>query len=266
MRHGRRDSRPTMPDAHSELSGTPRRKRVSSRAKAQGALAFDQSAFLAVAAGGSRTIAKFGHLDDDVWWSVNTTACRRYAILRKVLPSLPDAQTQKNFIGSEGDSASAITATFWSQSRETRTDRRRGRRFTRDVDHSRCVAARLACSSRCECAQLRRCHGSRAGELAIISPDASASLETAHAARKRHRAPVGGRCSQRRRAAETSRRCRRRQRRSRPRGQAIGVGADDRLPHPGKGNRRQGIYGASSCGRHGRGNSCRKPGPHACDR
>jgi SAM-dependent methyltransferase len=47
----------------------------------------------------------FGHLDDDVWFSVNTTAYRRYAMLQQVLPSLPDAQTQKNFIGSEGDTA-----------------------------------------------------------------------------------------------------------------------------------------------------------------
>jgi SAM-dependent methyltransferase len=40
-----------------------------------------------------------------VWFSVNTTSYRKYAILRQVLPSAPDAQTQKVFIGNEGDLA-----------------------------------------------------------------------------------------------------------------------------------------------------------------
>lgn len=47
----------------------------------------------------------FGHLDDDVWFSVNTTAYRRYAVLRQLLPSLPDPETQRAFIGSDGDRA-----------------------------------------------------------------------------------------------------------------------------------------------------------------
>src|SRR6266542_3893503 len=73
-------------------------------AKLQGALAIIK-ARLALARGRLAHDRMFGHLDDDVWFSLNTTAYRRYAILRQVLPSLPDAQTQKNFIGSEGDRA-----------------------------------------------------------------------------------------------------------------------------------------------------------------
>jgi len=47
----------------------------------------------------------FGHLDDDVWWSVNTTAWRRHAVLQRVLPSLPDENAQIRFIGNSGDAA-----------------------------------------------------------------------------------------------------------------------------------------------------------------
>ena len=75
-----------------------------SRAKLQGLLALIK-ARLAVARGRFEHDRVFGHLADDVWFSVNTTAYRRYAILRQVLPSLPDAETQRAFIGSEGDLA-----------------------------------------------------------------------------------------------------------------------------------------------------------------
>jgi SAM-dependent methyltransferase len=74
------------------------------RAKLQGALALTK-ARLAIATGGLAHDRMFGHLSDDVWFSVNTTAYRRYEILRQVLPSLPDARTQKDFIGSAGDRA-----------------------------------------------------------------------------------------------------------------------------------------------------------------
>ncbi|SRR6266545_330581 len=47
----------------------------------------------------------FGHLDDDVWFAVNTTAYRQYRVLRRVLPSLPEAETQIGFIGSADDNA-----------------------------------------------------------------------------------------------------------------------------------------------------------------
>jgi 2-polyprenyl-3-methyl-5-hydroxy-6-metoxy-1,4-benzoquinol methylase len=70
----------------------------------QGALALVK-ARVAVATGRVAQDRVFGHLSDDVWFSINTTAYRRYAVLRAVLPSLPDAQVQRNFIGSDGDSA-----------------------------------------------------------------------------------------------------------------------------------------------------------------
>ncbi len=62
----------------------------------QGALALIK-AQAALARGWPAHHRVFGHLDDDVWFSVNTTAYRRHATLRKILPSLPDAQTQKDF-------------------------------------------------------------------------------------------------------------------------------------------------------------------------
>src|SRR5215813_13599102 len=76
----------------------------SIRAKMQGAFALIK-AHLGVVAGRLAHHRVFGHLDDDVWFSVNTTAYRRYAILRRVLPSLPDAPTQRSFIGTDGDRA-----------------------------------------------------------------------------------------------------------------------------------------------------------------
>ena len=76
----------------------------SIKAKMEGALALIK-ARLGVVSGRLAHHRVFGHLDDDVWFSVNTTAYRKYAILRKVLPSLPDAQTQRDFIGSDGDRA-----------------------------------------------------------------------------------------------------------------------------------------------------------------
>jgi SAM-dependent methyltransferase len=47
----------------------------------------------------------FRHLADDVWFSVNTSAYRRFPVLRRLLPSLPDEQVQIAFIGSAGDTA-----------------------------------------------------------------------------------------------------------------------------------------------------------------
>lgn len=74
------------------------------RAKVQGALALVR-ARLAFATGRVAHERVFGHLADDVWFSINTTAYRRYGILQRVLPSLPDPRTQKAFIGSQGDPA-----------------------------------------------------------------------------------------------------------------------------------------------------------------
>ena len=90
------------PDQLSALTPPARTGRL--RAKMQGALALVK-ARVAVATGRVAQERVFGHLSDDVWFSVNTTAYRRYAVLRAVLPSLPDAQTQRNFIGSDGDRA-----------------------------------------------------------------------------------------------------------------------------------------------------------------
>jgi glycosyltransferase involved in cell wall biosynthesis/2-polyprenyl-3-methyl-5-hydroxy-6-metoxy-1,4-benzoquinol methylase len=73
-------------------------------AKAQGALAI-LNASVSVAMGRIAHHWIFAHLDDDVWFSVNTTAYRRFSILRKVLPSMPDDSIQRDFIGSEGDRA-----------------------------------------------------------------------------------------------------------------------------------------------------------------
>jgi len=53
----------------------------------QGALALIK-AQAALAGGRPAHHQVFGHLDDDVWFSVNTTAYRRHATLRKILPSL----------------------------------------------------------------------------------------------------------------------------------------------------------------------------------
>src|SRR5215469_1782957 len=91
--------------AHILLSSvTPSTRTGSIKAKMEGAFALIK-ARLGVASGRLAHHRVFGHLDDDVWFSVNTTAYRKYAILRKVLPSLPDAQTQRHFIGSDGDRA-----------------------------------------------------------------------------------------------------------------------------------------------------------------
>ncbi len=74
----------------------PRTGRV--RAKMQGALALIK-AQAALARGWPAHHRVFGHLDDDVWFSVNTTAYRRHATLRKILPSLPDAQALSVTVG-----------------------------------------------------------------------------------------------------------------------------------------------------------------------
>ena len=47
----------------------------------------------------------FSGLDDEQWFALNTTGYRRYPELQAVLPSMPDANVQKDFIGSHGDSA-----------------------------------------------------------------------------------------------------------------------------------------------------------------
>jgi hypothetical protein len=47
----------------------------------------------------------FGHLSDDVWYSVNTTAYRRFSVLRQLLPSLPAENVQIDYIGKAGDAA-----------------------------------------------------------------------------------------------------------------------------------------------------------------
>jgi SAM-dependent methyltransferase len=72
--------------------------------KIQGALTLVKAS-VALASGHLAHERVFGHLNDDVWFAVNTTAYRRYRLLRRVLPSLPDAQTQIGFIGSADDNA-----------------------------------------------------------------------------------------------------------------------------------------------------------------
>lgn len=105
----------------------PRTGRV--RAKMQGALALIK-AQAALAGGRPAHHRVFGHLDDDVWFSVNTTAYRRHATLRKILPSLPDAQTQKHFIGNVGDRALVEAFRFYQVIRTLSA--RWGRGITRD--------------------------------------------------------------------------------------------------------------------------------------
>src|SRR5690348_2440479 len=80
------------------------RRRSRIRAKAQKTFALLR-AHLAVIGGRPAHDRIFGHLGDDVWFSINTAAYRRHAILRRLLPSLPDARTQADFIGAEGDRA-----------------------------------------------------------------------------------------------------------------------------------------------------------------
>ena len=60
---------------------------------------------LAVASGVIAPHRIFGHVADDVWFSINTTGYRQYGSFRRVLPSLPDPRTQREFIGSDGDRA-----------------------------------------------------------------------------------------------------------------------------------------------------------------
>jgi 2-polyprenyl-3-methyl-5-hydroxy-6-metoxy-1,4-benzoquinol methylase len=92
-------------DRPAQLSSlTPPAQTGRLRAKMQGALALAK-ARVAVATGRVAQERVFGHLSDDVWFSVNTTAYRRHAVLRAVLPSLPDPQVQRNFIGNDGDVA-----------------------------------------------------------------------------------------------------------------------------------------------------------------
>jgi hypothetical protein len=105
----------------------PRTGRV--RAKMQGALALIK-AQAALAGGRPAHHRVFGHLDDDVWFSVKTTAYRRHATLRKILPSLPDAQTQKHFIGNVGDRALFEAFRFYQMIRTLSA--RWGRGITRD--------------------------------------------------------------------------------------------------------------------------------------
>lgn len=94
-------------DRPAQLSSlTPPARTGRLRAKMQGALALVK-ARVAVATGRVAQDRVFGHVSDDVWFSINTTAYRRYDVLRAVLPSLPDAQMQRNFIGSDGDRALA---------------------------------------------------------------------------------------------------------------------------------------------------------------
>jgi SAM-dependent methyltransferase len=47
----------------------------------------------------------FNGVDDDEWFAVNTTAYRRYPVLRQFLPAMPSEDIQKEFIGSAGDTA-----------------------------------------------------------------------------------------------------------------------------------------------------------------
>lgn len=71
----------------------------------------EQGARALIKLGGSLLLGRvaqhrvFGHLDDDVWFAVNTSASRRFPVLQRVLPGLPDPAIQVEFIGSSGDSA-----------------------------------------------------------------------------------------------------------------------------------------------------------------
>ena len=47
----------------------------------------------------------FGGVDDERWLWYNTASSRRFATFRSILPTLPDEQTQIDFIGSAGDAA-----------------------------------------------------------------------------------------------------------------------------------------------------------------
>jgi SAM-dependent methyltransferase len=76
------------------------------RSKLQGGLAIVR-AYAALATGRVAHHRIFGDLPDDVWLSMNTTAYRRYAVLRRVLRSLPDEDIQRRFIGNVGDAALA---------------------------------------------------------------------------------------------------------------------------------------------------------------
>lgn len=47
----------------------------------------------------------FEGINDDEWFAINTSAYRRYALLRDLLPGMPDENTQRGFIGNAGDVA-----------------------------------------------------------------------------------------------------------------------------------------------------------------
>ena len=49
----------------------------------------------------------FAGYDDDTWWWANTAGYRRFAALRRFLPSLPDEPSQERFMGAHGDVALA---------------------------------------------------------------------------------------------------------------------------------------------------------------
>jgi SAM-dependent methyltransferase len=60
---------------------------------------------LALLTGAVRHDRIFGGASDDVWFALNTHAYRRWGLLRKLLPALPDEATQRAFIGNAGDDA-----------------------------------------------------------------------------------------------------------------------------------------------------------------
>jgi hypothetical protein len=47
----------------------------------------------------------FAGVSDRLWFTLNTVAYRRYPELQAVLPSMPDPEVQKRFIGNSGDHA-----------------------------------------------------------------------------------------------------------------------------------------------------------------
>src|SRR2546428_246393 len=86
------------------VAALPTRYTSRVRKQIQGALALVKAS-VALASGHLAHERVFGHVDDDVWFAINTTAYRRYGLLRRVLPSLPDPETQIAFIGSADDRA-----------------------------------------------------------------------------------------------------------------------------------------------------------------
>ena len=47
----------------------------------------------------------FNGIGDEEWFALNTSAYRRFAVLRRMLPSMPDESIQREFIGNSGDGA-----------------------------------------------------------------------------------------------------------------------------------------------------------------